>query len=241
MIGMRMLVAGGLLAFGCCAWSQPAPDSVEGRMFAAIDQGKELVAEGLLLQAKPNLDARNAEGETVLHRAVEKGMKELARAIVKSGANLRARTGSGETALHLAAMHADPALVLFLLESRADPKARNDAGESPLHWAALSGNVEAGRLLLDRGADANLADIKGNRPLHAAADSGNLAMVRLILARSTDPRAKNRAGLTAEDVANERSRPEIAQLLSKAVAQPDGAKGGNFRTLDVDDQPRQPF
>lgn len=235
---MRIALIALLLALSGGAAAQPAEGSVEARLFGAIEQGKELVAEGLLLQAKPNLDARNASGETALHLAVEKGLKELVRTFVKVGANLRARSASGETALHLAAMHADPALVQFLLQAGADPKARNDEGESPLHWAALSGNVEAGRLLLERGADPNLADLKGNRPLHAAADSGNMAMVKLVLARSTDPRAKNRAGLTAEEVANERSRPEIAQVLAKAVAAPSAPAGSNYRTIDIDDQPK---
>ncbi|MFM9983514.1 MAG: ankyrin repeat domain-containing protein [Burkholderiales bacterium] len=238
---MRIFAAFLLLGLGFTAWAQPQQVSAAARLFTAIEQGKELVAEGILLQGKPDLDARNPSGETVLHCAVEKGMKELVRAMVKAGASLRARSGSGETVLHLAAMHVDPELVRFLLEAGADPKARNDDGESPLQWAALSGNVGAGRLLLERGADPNLADLKGNRPLHAAADSGNMDMVRLILSRTTDTKAKNREGLTAEDVANERSRPEIAQLLSKAVAQPAGAGGGNVRTVDIDDQPKQRF
>ena len=214
-----------------------AQGSVEERMFAAIDQGKELVAEGLLLQAMPNLDARNASGETVLHRAVEKDMKELVQAIVKAGANLRARSASGETVLHLAAMHTDPAQVAFLLASGADPKARNDEGETPLHWAALSGNAPVASLLLEHGTDPDIADIRGNRPLHAAADSGNMAMVKFILSRSSDPRAKNRAGHTAEDVANERSRPEIARLLTAAgPGRAPSAGASNYRTNDIDDQ-----
>lgn len=227
-----------LLVVSSGAWAQ---GSVEERLFAAIDQDKELVAEGLLLQAKPDLNARNPSGETVLHRAVEKGMKELVQAIVKSGANLRARSNSGETVLHLAAMHVDPAMVAMLLAAGADPKARNDAGETPLHWAALSGNAPAASLLIERGADPNIADLKGNRPLHAAADSGNLDMVKLVLSRSADPRAKNRNGLTAEDVANERSVPEVALLLSKAVARPASPAGSNYRTLEIEDQPKERF
>jgi ankyrin repeat protein len=223
------------------AWPQAAI-SPEERLFTAITEGKEIVAEGVLVRGNVNLNARNEHGETPLHRAVEKGMRELVAALVKGGANVNARSGSGETALHLAAMHTDPAPTLFLLRSGADAKARNDEGESPLHWAALSGNAEVANLLLEHGADANLVDLKGNRPLHAAADSGNMQLVRLILSRSTDPKARNREGLTAEDVANERSRPDVAAVLSKAQAQPPSASGTtNFRTIDVDQQPKERF
>jgi ankyrin repeat protein len=235
---MRSVLLFVLVALGWAAWAQG--ETPEERLFTAIDEGKEIVAEGVLAGGKVDLDARNAHGETPLHRAIEKGMKELSRALAKAGSNLRSRSSSGETVLHIAALHADPELAAFLLGAGADPRVRNDEGESPLHWAALSGNVSVAALLLEKGADPNLADIKGNRPLHAAADSGSIELVRLLLPRSTDPRAQNRDGLSAEDVANERSRPDVAALLSKVA--PKAAQGaGKFRTIEIDQQPRQRF
>ncbi len=242
-MGVRAsVVFGALMLAAAGSWAQGTPPTSEERLFEAIDAGKELVAEGVMMGGKVDLDARNANGETPLHRAVEKGMKELARAILATGSNLRARSKSGETVLHLAALHADPELASMLLAKGADPKARNDDGESALHWAALSGNALVVRLLLEHGADPNLADLRGNRPLHAAADSGSIETVRLILGKNVDPKAKNREGLSAEDVANERARPDVAALLAKTAprsVQPAGA--GNFGTIDVDLQPKQRF
>lgn len=242
---MRVFLFWGLMFVAAGSWAQatPAPPPTpEERLFEAIDAGKELVAEGVMQYGKVNLDARNANGETPLHRAVEKGMKELARALIAAGSSLRARSKSGETVLHIAALHGDPAMTSLLVEKGADPKARNDDGESALHWAALSGNVLVGKVLLEHGADPNLADLRGNRPLHAAADSGNIEMVRLILGRNVDPKAKNRDGLSPEDVANERARPDVAALLAKTAprsVQPSGTS--NFGTIDIDDQPKQRF
>ena len=143
---MRTLVFVALTFAAGAAWPQSAVVTPEDRLFAAIDEGKEIVAEGVLLRGYVNPDARNAQGETSLHRAVENGMKDLSRALAKAGFNLRARSNSGETVLHLAALHGDPALTEFLLGAGADPKARNDDGESPLHWAALSGNASVAGL-----------------------------------------------------------------------------------------------
>ena len=235
---MRSFLVIGLIAVGRTALAQVA--TPEERLFDAIDAGKEIVAEGVLLGGKVNPDTRNAQGETPLHRAVEKGMKELAMALTRAGSKLGARSNTGETVLHIAALHADPGLTEFLLLAGADPRARNDDGESPLHWAALSGNAAVAALLLGKGADPNLADIKGNRPLHAAADSGNIELVRLLIARSSDPKAKNREGLSAEDVANERSRPDVAALLSKAVPVPP-AGVSNFGTIDIDKQTKERY
>lgn len=239
---MRALLFVVLVLIAAGAWAQ-APSIVhEERLFDAIDEGKELVAEGVMRNGKLNLDARNANGETALHRAVEKGMKDLARALVAAGSSLRARSINGETVLHLAALHSDPALAAMLLGAGADATARNDEGETVLQWAALSGNPQVGKLLLDKGADPNLADLKGNRALHAAADSGSMEMVRLILARSTDPKAKNRQGLSAEEIAMERSRPDIAAVLARAVPVSAPRPGtSNYGTIDIDLQPKERF
>ena len=184
-------------------------------LFAAIEARKELLAEGLLERDPARVKARDADGETPLHRAIEKGMKRLAQLLVKAGAELPARSKNGETALHSAALHRDPYFVDLLLRAGADPKARNDAGESPLFWAALSGNLETAQRLLDEGADANAADSKGNLPMHAAADGGYAELAAVLLPRTADPAAKNRQGLRPRDYARARGHPEIEKLLER--------------------------
>jgi hypothetical protein len=79
---LRAVIFFALACLSVGAWSQPAPTTLEERLFLAIDEGKELVAEGVLTRGKVNLDARNAQGETALHRAIEKGMHELVLALV---------------------------------------------------------------------------------------------------------------------------------------------------------------
>ena len=156
-------------------------------LFAAIAKGKELAAEGLLLRGRAEVDARDADGETPLHRAVEKGMKELAAQLVKAGASLHARSRHGETALHVAALQSDPWFVDLLLGAGADPAARNDDGESVLFWAALSGNAVVAQRLLDAGADPNVPDLKGDLPLRAAEQGGSDELVQVLAPRTRAP------------------------------------------------------
>lgn len=242
---MRAVFCAFLLAATCNAWPQDVTVPVEARLFAAIDAGKEIYAEGLLLNGKPDLNVRNSTGETILHRAVGKGMKELVQLLIKAGASVRARSANGETVLHAAALHAEPEMMSLLLAAGADPKARNDDGESPLHWAALSGHAAVAAVLIDRGADPDVADLRGYRPLHSAADSSSVDTVRLVLSRCADPGAKSRDGRSAEDVARERGNPQIVQLLAEAAARgarPAGASAGsNYGTVDIDKQPKQGF
>jgi uncharacterized membrane protein YfcA len=203
-----------LLLIGQFAVSTHALASNE-ELFAAIEQGKELAAEGLLARGRAQLEARDEDGETPLHRAVEKGMKGLVQALLRAGASLRARSGHGETALHYAALHEDPSFADILLRAGADPLARNDEGESPLFWAALAGNLPTAQRLVESGADANVADIRGSLPLHGAAEGGYEEMVDFLVPLTRDPAAPNRLGKRAEDYARERGHEAIAELLKR--------------------------
>src|SRR5262245_34701447 len=111
-----------LLACGTCAFAQTAED----RLFRAIEDGKQLVAEGVVARGGAKLDAKNAKSETALHLAIEKEYRPLAEALVKAGAPPNARTDSGETPLHYAALIEDPWAVELLFTVRADTRARND-------------------------------------------------------------------------------------------------------------------
>jgi uncharacterized membrane protein YfcA len=165
------------------------------------------------LASGEDLNARDAQGDTPLHRAVDKGMHALARDLIRKGADVNLRTRNGETALHLAALDPDPALVDLLLAAGADASARNNDGESVLMWACLSGHLLVAHRLLARGADPNVKDAKGSLPLHAAADGGYLELVRLLLPRTAEPTARNRDGFSAADYARNRGFDRVERLL----------------------------
>jgi uncharacterized protein len=185
-------------------------------LFRAIDQDNEAAAEALVRAGRADINSRNGEHETPLHRAVEKNMKSLSRALVQRGADVGARSRNGETVLHLAALDADPSIAALLLGAGADPLARNDDGESPLMWAALSGHIVVAKQLLARGADPNVRDRNGSLPLHAAADGGHLELVRLLLLRTKERDLKNLDGQSAADYARSRGHAHIEKLLKGA-------------------------
>ena len=215
----------------------PQSESADAQLFRAIREGKEVFAEGLIVQKRVDVNARDADGETPLHRAVERGMPRLTRLLIDSRANVRARSKHGETPLHLAALHPDPIFTELLLAAGADPNARNDAGESVLYWAALTGNTETARVLIERGADPDVADLQGNGPLHGAADGGHEETVRYLVTRAAEPKARNRAGQTPGDIARARGYKTIATVVDDAVpGKPPGSSTG-FKTLYDDDKP----
>ena len=130
-------------------------------LFSAIAQHQEAAALQLVEARRTDLNARDPNGDTPLHRAVETGMRRLTQSLLAAGADPQARTSNGETALHLAALHPEPDFADLLLAATADPRVQNADGESPLHWAALSGHLVVAQRLLARGADPRLKSRKG--------------------------------------------------------------------------------
>ncbi|KAF7939835.1 hypothetical protein EAE99_001640 [Botrytis elliptica] len=56
----------------------------------------------LLIEAGANIEAKDAEGETVLHKAAKVGRDDSVQALIEAGANLHVKTFEGNTALSLA-------------------------------------------------------------------------------------------------------------------------------------------
>jgi len=192
----------------------------EEALWRALDLEDEKAALALVRGGDLDVTVRNAAGDTLLHRAVEKGMRSLAESLLARGAEVNARSKNGETPLHLAALDADPAVAELLLDAGADPLARNNDGESVLMWASLSGHLVVVQRLLERGADADVRDRKGSLPLHAAADGGHLEVVRLLLPRTHQPDAKNSAGRSPLDYARDNGYAQIEKLLQPSDLAP---------------------
>jgi uncharacterized protein len=151
-----------------------------GGLFAAIADHREQAALELMRNSKIDIEHRDANGDTALHRAVETGMRSLMRALLAAGADPQARTKNGETALHLAALHPEPELTDLLLGAKADPRLQNADGESPLHWAALSGHIVVAQRLLARGADPRQRTARGQTARDYARREGHPEIARLL-------------------------------------------------------------
>lgn len=189
-------------------------DLKTGRGVFFFDDDREKLLQ-LLSTRGGNVDARDADGNTALHRLctgyydVEK-VDSMA-SLIASGADVNATNNMGQTPLHVAAQkiggwdHNDPPVnepFQLLVYKKAAVNVRDNQGRTPLHVLLISDSSfkdEAARLLIAAGANPNLQDNEGMTPLHLLASSGlafRESVVQCVLEAGANPNIQDKKGRT---------------------------------------------
>ena len=210
-------------------------DSQNNERLTPLQQASQGMREGhrdivrlllvrLLLDHRANRNTRDNRGIIplalpspggILH-AARSGQLDLCRRTSPEN-NVKANSHNS-TPLHLASQYGHTDVVRLLLDNEASADVRDGDGNTPLHCAAGFGHLEIIRMLLERRAGINYQNNQGWTPLHRASgdrDGGNSDIVQLLLDYGADARAQNFDGKTAYEVARDRERHEIVQLLSQ--------------------------
>ena len=96
-------------------------------------------------------EARDAEGNSLLHIAATLGNAPLMGVLLAHTANPHANNNRQQTPLHLAAYHNWVEVIRLLLAQQASLTAVDDTGNTALHTAAAAGSSEAVVFLLEAG------------------------------------------------------------------------------------------
>ena len=128
-------------------------------------------AARLFVEKGGDINARNTEGDTVLHMLCRSATDmRCIDAVIGLGAHIEERNRNARTALHLACAFGCERNVLSLLLRGANPNAKDMEHLTPLH---MSTTREVTRLLLQHGADPNTFDTSGASPLLRAFTEGD--------------------------------------------------------------------
>ena len=129
--------------------------------------------------ATVDVNSRDEDGLTPLHKAAALGTPANVALLLKAGANVNARTEDGETPLCKAVFFNTvtsrvAANIPILLKAGADVNPRAENGRTPLHWAASRGTPADVAVLLDAGADVKIQDDYNATPFDRAKDNEKL-------------------------------------------------------------------
>jgi len=178
-------------------------------MIAAIETGRADVVNLLLdIGVSPNVPDK--EGVRPLHKAVLANQPGMAQLLIDRGAEIDFREPKhGGTPLDWAVHLGRPALVDLLVPQSHDVFALATAG----------GLARLGEILAsDPQRALERANLGGATPLFCLPDHEEQAVeiARLLLLHKVDPRATDKEGATAEQIARQRGLEEAADLISGA-------------------------
>ena len=172
----------------------------------------------LLNGADPN--ARDPNGRTALHEAVDARNYETVDRLLTGGANPNLQDHHlRQSSLHRAVENQNDPITARLLQAGANPNLRDASGDTPLHAALKSPHLEREPLatlnnMIARNAQLDLADMQNrSTPLHIAAETNKVHVAQRLLSEQVDPNVENKNGATPLHIAAENSREMTLDLL----------------------------
>lgn len=94
-----------------------------------------------------NINAKDENGSTALHRAVSNKDTEMVKLLLGYGADSNIKNNYGTTPLHMAILSNSPEIAKLLLAYGADINAKSKGGKSPLDLAQQLGRLDIITLL----------------------------------------------------------------------------------------------
>lgn len=107
---------------------------IELKIDAIHEFAREGEVENLLKSIESGIpvNAKDSEGRTPLHWAIDRGHFEIAKLLFDKNADVNAKDNEGQTPLHYAVVCDREAIAEFLVKQKANTASKDDDGNSPL-------------------------------------------------------------------------------------------------------------
>lgn len=134
----------------------------------AAEKGHGNIAKRLIVSGSIDLDTRDHEGSTALHKAAIFGNEKIARFLVNASVNVNILNNDGRTALYNATLCNRSSIAQFLIDRGANVNLATPAGNTPLHKSAYSGDAMTMLKLIGKGANIFAKNRQGTTALDIA-------------------------------------------------------------------------
>ncbi|KAM0544379.1 hypothetical protein ACHAPJ_011838 [Fusarium lateritium] len=135
----------------------------------------------LSVMEKPQIDAKDEDGDTALHNATRRGLKRVAIKLFSVSADISLENNSGYQPLHVACSRGHLWFAKELFNRGADIEAKDKWEQTPLFLASWKGMKEVVEWLLEHNAETETFTSLGNSPLSVASQEGHFEIFKLLL------------------------------------------------------------
>ena len=167
-----------------------------------------------------DLNKTNDNGETILHKCVQKGCLESAKWLILKGSDIEAQNNEMETPLFYAALSNNGAVVRFLITQGANTSHLNKHKRTILQEVLIAGKNTI-NTLFEHTQNLNNSDIHGNNLIFDAIANGNIELIeKVIKNKNIDINQVNYEGNTILHKDAVLKNNELAIKLMEAGANP---------------------
>ena len=184
-------------------------------LFLACQKNYPEVAQ-VLIAAGADIQTRNENGRSPLHKASMSGALDVVKVLVQAGAGAGNVTDNrGVTCLVLASYMGHTETVRYLVGLKeVDLKHADSTGCTALGHAVVRNHPDVVEVLIDAGADIDVKDTRGRSPLHKASISGSLDVLKMLVKAGADVRVTDNKGYTCLTLAVANGRTETVRYLA---------------------------
>lgn len=201
------------------AWIHARAEDPE--IFKAIDSTNALKVCQIVNADKSQINSKDENGFTTLHRATDKAMLPIAQVLIDSGADINAKSTKWGTLVQHAVGDGNLELVKLLISKGVDLKSVGDDGLTVMHRLAWISDMETARSMFSLlySHEPALLESFGNcgfTPLFECVDRVNNPVAVILVANGADPTKKTTDGQSAESFLIERliKEPGLRKQLS---------------------------
>ena len=159
-----------------------------------------------------DINQTDANGQTPLHVAAEKGRLIVAKLLLEHGANIEGKDSEGHPPIHAAVMAGRTQIAQLLIGKGAQFNTNN------LLYHAVQKNVadrDVIEFLIQHGADINQVHKDGLTPLLEAINHDHRALVKLLIINGADVNKPSSGGKMPLQAARQRKNSSIIRLLQR--------------------------